>query len=55
MKNLESLVAELVQELLDHGFDEHNIIWILTQYGYTDKQIKMNFGLPYESDIDGNE
>jgi hypothetical protein len=55
MRNLENLVAELVQELLRYGYDEKDIIWILIQYGYTDKQIKMNFGLPYDSDKDGNE
>jgi hypothetical protein len=55
MRNLENLVAELIQELLNLGYDDKDLVWMLTQYGYTDKQIKMNFGLPYDTDKDGNE
>lgn len=45
--NYESLVADLVQELLDYGADQNDLIWMLTQYGYTEKQIKEYYGLPY--------
>lgn len=53
--NYLSLIADLVQELLDMGADQYDIIWILTQYGLSDKFIKDNYGLPFSNDNDGNE
>lgn len=50
-----SLIADLVQELLDTGADQNDIIWMLSQYGFSDKFIKDNYGLPFDSDKDGNE
>jgi hypothetical protein len=53
--NLLSLIADLVQELLDMGADQYDIIWMLTQYGFSDKFIKTNYGLPFTNDDEGNE
>jgi hypothetical protein len=53
--NLLSLIADLVQELLDMGADQYDIIWMLTQYGFSDKFIKTNYGLPFTNDVEGNE
>ncbi len=50
-----SLIADLVQELLDTGADQNDIIWMLSQYGFSDKFIKDNYGLPFSNDSDGNE
>jgi hypothetical protein len=50
-----SLIADLVQELLDMGADQNDIIWMLSQYGFSDKFIKDNYGLPFSFDNDGNE
>ncbi len=50
-----SLIADLVQELLDTGADQYDIIWMLSQYGFSDKFIKDNYGLPFSNDNDGNE
>jgi len=49
------LVANLVQELIDLGVDQYDIIWMLLQSGMTDKFIKDNYGLPFSNDVDGNE
>ena len=53
--NLLSLIADLVQELLDMGADQYDIIWMLSQYGFSDKFIKTNYGLPFTNDDEGNE
>ena len=55
MDTLFSLIADLVQELLDMGADQYDIIWMLTQYGFSDKFIKENYGLPFTNDNEGNE
>lgn len=50
-----SLVADLIEELLKMGSDPKDLVWILTQYGFTEKFIKDNYGIPYDDDKDGNE
>jgi hypothetical protein len=50
--NFQSLVADLIQELLNYGYDVNDLIFMLTQYGFTDKQIKEYYGIPFD-DLDG--
>jgi hypothetical protein len=45
--NFESLVADLIQELLNYGYDVNDLIFTLTQYGFTEKQIKEYYGIPF--------
>jgi hypothetical protein len=47
--SLEILVADLVQQLIDIGADVNDLIYTLTYYGYTDKEIKDYFGLPFDN------
>jgi hypothetical protein len=46
--NFESLVADLIQELLNYGYDVNDLIFTLTQYGFTEKQIKEYYGIPFD-------
>ena len=46
--NLQSLVADLIQELLNYGYDVNDLIFTLTQYGFTEKQIKEYYGIPFD-------
>jgi hypothetical protein len=46
--NFPPLVADLVQQLVDLGANQNDIIYTLTYYGMNDKQIKEWYGLPYE-------
>ena len=48
--NFESLVADLIQELLNYGYDVNDLIFTLTQYGFTEKQIKEYYGIPYNEE-----
>lgn len=48
--DLYNLVAELVQELVNMGYDEKNLIYILRQYGITEEQAKEWYGIPYDND-----
>lgn len=45
--NYSNAVADLVQELIDYGYNVNDIIYILTNNGMTDKQIKEWYGLPF--------
>jgi hypothetical protein len=45
--NYPTLVADLIQELVDFGYNVNDIIFILTNNGMTDKQIKEWYGLPF--------
>jgi hypothetical protein len=51
-ENLWSLVADLVQELIDYGKGPIELIATLRYYGLTDKQIKDYYGLPFDVDAD---
>jgi hypothetical protein len=42
------LIADLIQELLNYGYDINDLIFMLTQYGFTDKQIKEYYGIPFD-------
>jgi hypothetical protein len=46
--NLLAIVANLIQELLDTGYEEKNLIWMLKQYGMSLKDIKEWYGIPYD-------
>jgi len=50
--NLYSLIADLIQELLNIGYDENNIIFMLNQYGITEEEAKEWYGIPYEEKKD---
>jgi hypothetical protein len=43
-----AIIANLIQELLDTGYEEKNLIWMLTQYGMSLKDIKEWYGIPYD-------
>jgi hypothetical protein len=45
---LYGLVANLIQELLDLGYKETNLVWMLKQYGMSLKEIKEFYGIPYD-------
>ena len=47
--DLYNLIAELVQELINMGYDEKNLIYILRQYGITEEQAKEWYGIPYDN------
>lgn len=51
-ENLWSLVADLVQELINYGMSPISLIATLRYYGLTDKQIKDYYGLPFDDDTD---
>jgi hypothetical protein len=51
-ENLWSLVADLVQELINYGKGPIELIATLRYYGLTDKQIKDYYGLPFDIDTD---
>lgn len=46
--NLERLIADLVQQLIDLGANPDDLIYTLTFYGYTDKEIKEYYSLPFD-------
>ena len=48
--DLYNLVADLVQELINMGYDEKNLIYILRQYGITEEQAKEWYGIPYDNE-----
>jgi hypothetical protein len=48
---IESLVSDLIQQLMDFGADEESIIWTLKQYGFTEEEIKQEFGLPLDAEM----
>lgn len=43
--NLLSLVANLIQELLDLGYKQEELKWMLKQYGMSYEQMKEWYGL----------
>lgn len=47
--NYPILVADLVQELVDFGYNINDIIFILTRNGMTEKQILEWYGLTHKS------
>ena len=47
-KNSERLIADLVQQLIDLGANPNDLIYTLTFYGYTDKEIKEYYSLPFD-------
>jgi len=49
--NYPTLVADLIQELIDLGYNDKDLVWILTQHGFTEKFIKANYNLPFDTDI----
>ena len=46
--NLHGLIANLIQELIDMGYNEKDLVWILNQYGITEEETKEWYGIPYE-------
>jgi hypothetical protein len=48
--NYETLVADLIQELINLGYNTNDLIFTLTQYGFTEKQIKEYYGIPYDEE-----
>jgi len=40
-----SVIAELVNELMEMGCDSSKIAWTLRQYGFTKEQIKEWYGI----------
>jgi hypothetical protein len=48
--NLYNLIAELVQELINLGYNENDLIYILQQHGITEEQAKEWYGIPYDND-----
>ncbi len=46
--NLENLIADLVQQLVDLGANPNDLIFTLTSYGYTEKEIKEYYSLPFD-------
>jgi hypothetical protein len=54
-ETLLSLVADLIQELIDLGYNDKDLVWILTQHGFSEKFIKANYNLPFDFDKDSNE
>lgn len=45
-----AIIANLIQELLDLGYKEEDLIWMLKQYGMSLKDIKEWYGIPYEAE-----
>jgi hypothetical protein len=43
--NLYSVIADLVEALLEYGCDHDSLIHTLTQYGFTNEQIAEWYGL----------
>ena len=43
-----ALIANLIQELLDLGYKDKDLVWLLKQYGLSLKDIKEWYGIPYE-------
>lgn len=50
--NLYGLIANLIQELIDMGYEEKDLIWMLNQYGITEEEAKEWYGIPYEEEED---
>jgi hypothetical protein len=48
--DLYNLIAELVQELINLGYNENDLIYILRQHGITEEQAKEWYGIPYDND-----
>lgn len=48
--DLYNLIAELVQELINMGYNEKDLIYILGQYGITEEQCKEWYGIPYDGE-----
>jgi hypothetical protein len=46
--NILAIIANLIQELLDTGYKEKDLIWMLKQYGMSLKAIKEWYGIPYD-------
>jgi DNA-directed RNA polymerase specialized sigma subunit len=46
--NLYNLIANLIQELLDLGYKDKDLVWLLKQYGLSLKDIKERYGIPYD-------
>jgi hypothetical protein len=46
--NLLAIVANLIQELLNLGYKEEDLIWMLKQYGMSLENIKEWYGIPYD-------
>lgn len=45
--DLYNLIADLVQELINLGYNEKDLIYILGQYGITEEECKEWYGIPY--------
>jgi hypothetical protein len=43
-----ALIANLIQELLDLGYKDKDLVWLLKQYGLSLKDIKEWYGIPYD-------
>jgi hypothetical protein len=46
--NLHGLIANLIQELIDMGYNEKDLVWMLNQYGITEEETKEWYGIPYD-------
>ena len=44
---LKNIIAELISELINLGYNEKDLIWILKQHGMNEKTIKDEYGVPY--------
>lgn len=50
--NMYALIANLIQELLDLGYEYKNLVWMLKQYGMSEQDMKEWYGIPYEEKED---
>jgi len=48
--DLYNLIAELVQELINLGYNEKDLIYILGQHGITEEECKEWYGIPYDGE-----
>jgi hypothetical protein len=48
--DLYNLIADLVQELINMGYNEKDLIFTLGQYGITEEQCKEWYGIPYDGE-----
>lgn len=48
--DLYNLIADLVQELINLGYNEKDLIFMLGKYGITEEQAKEWYGIPYDND-----
>jgi hypothetical protein len=46
--NILAIIANLIQELLNLGYKEGDLIWMLKQYDMSLKDIKEWYGIPYD-------